>query len=517
MKEWLKNAVFYEIYPQSFKDTNADGIGDFNGIIEKLDYIKDMGFTAIWMNPCYASPFSDAGYDVEDYYTVAPRYGTNEDIKRLFDEVHDRGMHIILDLVPGHTAITCEWFKESMKAEKNEYSGRYVWTDAVWKNCNNIPGISGTIRGISDRDGSCGVNYYSTQPALNYGFAKITESWQSAVNSDDAMSTREEMLNVIRFWLKMGCDGFRVDMAGSLVKNDEGQKETIKLWQDLLGKVNKEFPQAAFVSEWGEPDKALLGGYDMDFLLHFGPSHYNDLFRSENPYFSHNGGGDLSEFFELYMINYNKTNGKGLICLPSGNHDMARLANKLDETEIKLAFAFIMSMPGVPFIYYGDEIGMRYLDGIKSVEGGYERTGSRSPMQWDDTVNSGFSTSKPSNLYIMIDPAEDRPTVKQQLADENSILNELKRQIAIRKSNEALQESAGFEPVYIKKNAYPLVYRRNSSKGNILIAINPTDNECICPIDLKIGNVIYEYNGASKHENGNLIVPPCSASYIEII
>ena len=516
MKEWLKNAVFYEIYPQSFNDTNADGIGDFNGIIEKLDYIKDMGFTAIWMNPCYKSPFSDAGYDVEDYYSVAPRYGTNEDIKRLFDEVHARDMRIILDLVPGHTAVTCKWFKESMKAEKNEYSGRYVWTDSIWKNCDGIPNISGSLRGVSDRDGCCGLNFFSTQPALNYGFAEITDTWQSAVDSEDAMATREEMLNIIRFWLRMGCDGFRVDMAGSLVKNDEGQKETIRLWQDVFRRVNAEFPQAAFVSEWGEPDKALLAGYDMDFLLHFGPSHYNDLFRSENPYFAHEGKGDLSEFFELYMINYKKTNGKGLICLPSGNHDMPRIADKLDETEIKLAFAFIMSMPGVPFVYYGDEIGMRYLNGIKSVEGGFNRTGARSPMQWDDGVNCGFSSASPDKLYIMLDPSEDRPTVKKQMADKNSILNELKRQIAIRKSNEALQESAEFEPVYVEKGAYPLVYRRNGKEGSVLIAINPSDKECSCPVSMETGRVIYEYNGAAKSADGKLNVPPCSASYIEI-
>ena len=117
MKNWLENAVFYEIYPQSFNDTNADGIGDFNGIIQKLDYIKDLGFNAIWLNPCFKSPFTDAGYDVEDFYAVAPRYGTNEDIKRLFEEAHKREMHILLDLVPGHTSLTCKWFRESMKQE----------------------------------------------------------------------------------------------------------------------------------------------------------------------------------------------------------------------------------------------------------------------------------------------------------------------------------------------------------------------------------------------------------------
>ena len=118
MAEWLKDAVFYEIYPQSFQDTNADGIGDFQGIIDHLDYIKELGCNAIWMNPCFESPFGDAGYDVSDYYTAAPRYGTNEDLKRLFDEVHKRGMYILLDLVPGHTSVEHPWFKESLKARK---------------------------------------------------------------------------------------------------------------------------------------------------------------------------------------------------------------------------------------------------------------------------------------------------------------------------------------------------------------------------------------------------------------
>ena len=126
MPKWLDNAVFYEIYPQSFLDTNADGIGDFQGIINKLDYIRGLGCNALWINPCFLSPFGDAGYDVADYYRVAPRYGTNEDLKRLFAEAHKREMHVLLDLVPGHTSVEHEWFRESMKAERNAYTDRYV-------------------------------------------------------------------------------------------------------------------------------------------------------------------------------------------------------------------------------------------------------------------------------------------------------------------------------------------------------------------------------------------------------
>ena len=132
MKEWLKDAIFYEIYPQSFYDTNGDGVGDLNGIIEKLGYIRGLGFNAVWINPCFESPFGDAGYDVANYYKIAPRYGTNEDAKRLFAEAHRLGMRVILDLVPGHTSVECEWFKKSCLAEPNEYSGRYVWTDSIW-------------------------------------------------------------------------------------------------------------------------------------------------------------------------------------------------------------------------------------------------------------------------------------------------------------------------------------------------------------------------------------------------
>ena len=156
MATWLKDAIFYEIYPQSFYDTNGDGIGDFNGITAKLDYIKSLGCNAIWMNPCFDSPFSDAGYDVRDYKKVAERYGTMEDIENLFAEAHKRDMHILLDLVPGHTSEEHAWFTESKKAEQNEYSDRYMWTDG-W-----LCGGAGLnyIAGESPRNGTYIVNFF---------------------------------------------------------------------------------------------------------------------------------------------------------------------------------------------------------------------------------------------------------------------------------------------------------------------------------------------------------------------
>ncbi|MCM1061752.1 MAG: alpha-amylase family glycosyl hydrolase [Eubacterium sp.] len=511
---WLDNAIFYEIYPQSFCDSNGDGIGDFNGIISKLDYIKSLGCTAIWLNPCFESPFGDAGYDVSDYYSAAPRYGTNEDLKHLFEEVHKRDMHILLDLVPGHTSVEHKWFKESMKSEKNAYTDRYVWTDSIWEE----PRGMGCIRGISDRDGCCAVNFFSHQPALNYGFYKPDpdKKWQQSMDSEGATATLEELKNIMRFWLGMGCDGFRVDMAGSLVKNDEDGKGTIKLWQNVREFLDREFPRAAMVSEWSEPDKSLQGGFHMDFLLHFGPSHYNDLFRCNEPFFSDKGKGDVSEFVKKYTENYERSERKGLICIPSGNHDMDRLARTIHGDNLKIAFAFLLSMPGAPFIYYGDEIGMRYVEGLTSVEGGYNRTGSRSPMQWDDTLNAGFSSAPAEKLYIKQDESHGRPTVKAQLADEGSLCNEIKRLIEVRRSHNALQSKGEIEFLFAEKNEYPFAYLRSADDEKILVIINPADRETAFECKYTAKEKIYAFGGDISESGGKITVPPCFAGYYRV-
>lgn len=529
---WLKDAIFYEIYPQSFHDSNGDGIGDLNGIIEKLDYIRELGCNALWLNPCFTSPFMDAGYDVADYMQIAPRYGTNEDMKRLCEEVHKRDMHLLLDLVPGHTSVDHPWFKESMKAEPNAYSDRYIWSRNIWDDFKGVGNIAGCIRGISGRNGCCAVNFFSTQPALNYGFSNPSADWQKAPDSKEALATREAMKEVMRFWLALGCDGFRVDMAGSLVKNDTDGKETIKLWQDFRTFLDKEYPQAVLVSEWGEPDKSLQGGFHMDFLLHFGPSHYLDLFRVEEPYFSSRGKGDISEFMETYVKNYKLTEGKGLICIPSGNHDMPRIAWRLNPEELKIAFAFLLSMPGVPFLYYGDEIGMRYLENLTSVEGGYDRTGSRTPMQWNHEKNAGFSEAEKEKLYICQDEEADRPLAEEQMQDEDSLWHEVKRLIALRKSHPALLSFGSFETIYVKKNAYPLIYKREADGEMIYVVLNPSGKDITlekkeirevmgAAIDavadtatvMEEAALLYSVKKPAVWENGTLMIPAQSATF----
>jgi maltose alpha-D-glucosyltransferase/alpha-amylase len=507
MPKWLDNAIFYEIYPQTFRDSNADGIGDFQGILEKLDYVRDLGCNAIWLNPCFASPFGDAGYDVADYYRAAPRYGTNEDLKRLFEEAHRRGIRVLLDLVPGHTSWEHPWFKASMEAERNEFTDRYVWTDDIWERPEGMD----CLRGISQRNGACAVNFFSNQPALNYGYYQVEKSWQQSVDAPGPRATLEAMKDVMRFWLRMGCDGFRVDMAMSLVKNDPESKGTIALWQEVMDFLGREFPDAAMISEWGEPDKSLAGGFHMDFLLHGGPSHYDDLFRCAEPFFSSRGRGDASKFAGQYQRYVEKTGGKGLICIPSGNHDTARLAPLLGEEELKIAFAFLLTMPGAPFLYYGDEIGMRYVEGLTSVEGGFHRTGARTPMQWDDSVNAGFSAAPADRLYIPVDPSPDRPTVQAQMADPNSLYHEIKRLISIRQAHEALQSNASVSFVYARENAYPLAYVRRSGSEEMLVILNPSASDASFPMTFAPWEPIYCFGGSAKFSPGLVSVPASSA------
>ena len=506
---WLRDAVFYEIYPQSFRDSNGDGIGDLPGITEKLPYVKSLGCNALWINPCFDSPFKDAGYDVRDYKKIAPRYGTNEDMAQLCRRAHALGIRVLLDLVPGHTSEEHEWFRKSGEAEPNEYSGRYIWTDHAFAGGDGMPFIGGEY----PRSATYIINFFKCQPALNYGYRERRERWQQSITSPDALATREAMKDVIRFWLDLGCDGFRVDMAGSLVKNDPDGMGNVKLWRKFRAFLDAEFPQAVMISEWGRPDLSLLAGFHMDFLLHNGPSHYLDLFRVERPYFSRSGG-DFSEFLAVYRRNLELTAGKGLICIPTGDHDMVRMAGKLDQEELKIAYAFLLTMPGAPFLYYGDEIGMRWVEGLTSKEGSRSlRAGSRTPMQWDDDVNDGFSDARPDRLYLPLDPDPDRPRVRAQMETEGSLWREVRRLIRLRLNNEPLQSGARVEFLFAEKNAYPLVYRRTGETGSVLVVLNPLgqDVECTCSLP-ELGEVLYSNHGAAAVRDGRLSVPRASAT-----
>ncbi|MBO5473177.1 MAG: glycosylase [Lachnospiraceae bacterium] len=473
MTEWLKRAVFYEIYPQSFRDSNGDGIGDFNGIIEKLDYIKGLGCNAIWMNPCYDSPFRDAGYDVRDYKKVASRYGTEEELCRLFEEVHARGMHILLDLVPGHTSEEHPWFRESAKEERNEYSGRYIWTDNWFQRAEGFPYIAGEC----ERNGAYILNYFKCQPALNYGFLEPKETWQKPLDHPDCLATRAAMIDIMCYWLEKGCDGFRVDMADSLVKNDDADKSgTCLVWSDMIARVHKKYPDASFVSEWNNPAAAIgKAGFQMDFFLDWFGNGYNLLMRDyddsgrDDSFFRQDSRRSILDFLEEYMPKYEKIKDKGLYCLITGNHDMIRAAYNLKERELKLAYAFLFTMPGAPFLYYGDEIGMRYQK-LPCREGGYTRTGSRTPMQWDQSANCGFSAAEREALYLPVEQGVDIPTVAAQEERADSLLHTVRDILAIRGKYADFADHANLEIVSASDGQRSFAYRR----GSLLMLCNPS-------------------------------------------
>ena len=472
---WLNDAVFYEIYPQSFFDSNGDGIGDIPGMTQKLDYIQSLGCNALWINPCFDSPFKDAGYDVRDYKKVAPRYGSNEDLIHFFREAHRRGIRVLLDLVPCHTSEEHPWFRESCREAENEYSHRYIWTDSCWTQPQGIPFVGGE----APRDGCYILSFFKSQPALNFGFGNPTASWQQKAGSPATLETREAIWDVMRFWLEQGCDGFRVDMAGALVKADTpDQAYTQAVYRDLRQRLDRDFPEAALVAEWNVPKHSLNCGFDMDFYLSWAGNGYHSLMRNYDPadypagpdrsYFKADSGADPMHFLAEYLPNYLDTCGKGLWCFITGNHDTTRPRFNLTPEELKIAYSFLFTMPGAPFLYYGGEIGMRYRR-LPNKEGGFNRTGSRTPMQWTGGKNLGFSQGAPEALYLPVDPAEDAPTVQAQEADPNSLLNYTRAVIALRHSRPDLQARSPFQVYFAQPGSRLLAYRR----GKLLCVVNP--------------------------------------------
>lgn len=484
--EWLKKAVFYQIYPQSFYDSNADGIGDIPGILKKLDYLQSLGVNAVWINPCFVSPFDDAGYDVADYYQVAPRYGTNEDLKQLFSEAKKRGIRVLLDLVPGHTSIEHPWFRASQQHEENPYTDFYVWNDSIWEAHQDDLQV---VRGYAQRDAGYITNFFWFQPALNYGFAQTDPEypWMQSVTAPGPQKVKQEIRKIMKFWLDMGASGFRVDMAASLVKHDPEKIETSRFWRWIRDWLDQEYPDAVIVSEWDDPPRSLKAGFHVDFLLGFNSPGWVSLFRKRNqgrwrdPYgwsfFDESGHGDIMQFLDEYLPFLESTREEGYIAIITGNHDETpRIANGRSDKMMKLIYLFLMTMPGTPFIYYGDEIGMQSRT-LPSKEGGYTRTGARTPMQWIDEKNAGFSNAAKEELYLPVNDSTTRPTVAAQDQEPDSLLNRVRSLIKIRKSLKALDADAELKIVYAESGELPFVYSRAKNGQKLMVAINPANRE----------------------------------------
>ncbi len=502
---WLKNAVFYQIYPNSFYDSNGDGYGDLRGITQKLDYVKSLGVNAIWLNPHYDSPFMDGGYDVRDYFKVSPRFGSEQDFDEFIATAHAKGIKVLLDLVPGHTSEQNPDFLKSAEPVPNDMYDRFIWTKGEW----DFPQGFKAISGRHNRKGNYIVNYYSTQPSLNYGFNRVDyPDWQMSYKSEAALKTREWLKSVMRFWLDRGCDGFRVDMADSLVKNDGNQNEksaTSEIWRDVRAMLDSEYPDAVIISEWSDP-QSLRAGFHADFMLDHHGNPYNLLVRGEEEpdtysYFDVNGRGDAKKFADGFSAWYGEIKD-GYLALISCNHDTPRLAPFYSQQQLKLIYATLYSLPCIPFMYYGDEIGMKYRKDIPSVECGFGRTGSRTPMQWSEQKNAGFSDA--DTVFL---PAETDKVVnvEAQTKDKKSLLNFVKAFFAFRKSRE---EFTSRELEFLHASGSdPLVFRR----GKLIAVVNPRSVKGSAPVVIPPkAPVLFCEGKPAKPKKDGLEVPPLS-------
>jgi maltose alpha-D-glucosyltransferase/alpha-amylase len=318
------------------------------------------------------------------------------------------------------------------------------------------------------------------------------------------------MKDIRRFWLDHGCDGFRVDMADSLVKEDDDNKSaTGAIWKDIRQMLDRDYPEAAIISEWSNPHQALKSGFHADFYLDHRGNGYNTLLRDyeteggDHSFLKKDGKGDIMRFLNDYLPKYDDTKDDGYISFITCNHDTPRPARTLSDDELKVAYAMFLTLPGVPFIYYGDEIGMRYLD-IPTKEGGYTRTGSRTPMQWDGTPGRGFSNAEPHRFYLPVDSSQDAPTVEDQAKDPFSLLNTVKKLTALRHEYDDLKADSSFEVVYAKEGEFPFVYRR----GKLYVAINPSDQKASVRITTEHEKV-FEIGSATVN-GASLIMDPQS-------
>ncbi len=476
LPDWLREAVIYQVYPQSYADSDGDGIGDLNGIRSRLDYLAWLGINVLWISPCFASEFRDGGYDVTDYLAIDPRYGTEADLVALFDEARSRGIRVLLDLVPGHTSDRHPWF---LASAGDPACDRYIWTDGE-------PGAAGEwVASPGARPGRYLANFYAFQPALNYGYARPhpDEPWRQGPDAPGPRANRAALRETMAYWFERGAAGFRVDMAFSLVKDDPDRTATAALWGEMREWIDRAYPDRVLISEWGDPATSVPAGIHADFFLHFvGPAlrslwgnaqgSHAPAWGQEPCFFAPEGQGSMTLFVEYWRQAHRATAGRGFAVVPTANHDFSRLAcGTRTAAMLPPAFTFLLTWPTLPAIYYGDEIGMRYVPGTPDVEGAQlgpeARQGSRTPMQWDGSANAGFSTAPADSLYLPIDPDPARPTVEDSRTEHGSLLHTVRDLIALRTTHPGLGTRGDTR---ILSETYPFAYLR---AGRYLVVVNP--------------------------------------------
>jgi maltose alpha-D-glucosyltransferase / alpha-amylase len=301
---------------------------------------------------------------------------------------------------------------------------------------------------------------------------------------------RAELRRIIGYWMKMGVDGFRVDMASSLIKNDFDFTETFGLWKEVRKWFSQQYPQGVLVAEWSNPKLAIKAGFMIDFLMHFNVPGYPSLFFNKGGVFHRDtcffdlaGNGTPFEFIQNYTAELKDISGKGYVSVPTANHDINRLnsgsRNSVDQ--LKAAMIFLLSLKGIPFIYYGDEIGMKFLPNLPNKEGSVlwqdaNRAGSRTPMQWTGDDKAGFSTADHAHFYLPVDPDPLKPNVADQQHNPGSLLELTKLMLYLRKTWPALGNEGNIVFLNDQATKYPLCFLRENGKQKLLVVVNPSAN-----------------------------------------
>jgi maltose alpha-D-glucosyltransferase/alpha-amylase len=524
---WFKDAVFYEVYIRAFKDSDGNGHGDIPGLIEKLDYIKSLGVDCIWVQPHYASPLHDDGYDISDFYSVHPQYGTLSDFQRLIEAVHLRDMRIITDLVVNHTSIEHPWFQEARKGPGSDYYNYYVWNDTDQKYADTRIIFLDVEDSNWTFDEQVGQYYwhrfYKEQPDLNY----------------DNPAVQEEMLNIVRFWLNMGLDGFRVDAVPYLFEREgticENLPETHDYLKRMRAVMDEYTPKRLFLSEanqWPEDVREYFGeGDEVDMNFHFPimPRIFKSLLQEDvsslidiekrTPAIPENCQWTtfLRNHDELTLEMVTEEDREllwdGYAPDPAMRQNLGirrRLAPLLENNKAKilLANSLLFTMPGSPVIYYGDEIGMGDIYTLD------DRNGVRTPMQWSDAQNAGFSSAPSDKLYSTLCEDEvygfQRLNVAAQEAHPDSMLNHIRHMIQTLKKTRSLNRG-DFIWEKVMENPTIAAYWRHYEDETMLIVQNvaSTGQQVTLKMDmLKYNQFDDLISGRTFHvHRGNLELP----------
>lgn len=521
-KVWWKEAVAYQIYPRSFMDSNGDGIGDLKGIIQKLDYLKDLGIDVLWISPFYKSPNDDCGYDISDYCDIMDEFGTMADFDLLLSEVHKRGMKLIADLVINHTSDEHPWFIESRSSLDNPKRDWYIWRDGKdGAEPNNWESIfSGSAWEYDDETKQYYMHLFSKkQPDLN---------WENE-------EVRQALYDMVNWWLDKGIDGFRVD-AISHIKKEEGLSDlpnptglkyvssfekhmNVEGIHPLLEDLKKNTFDKYDIMTVGEANGVKIE--DAELWVGEQEGKFNMVFQFEHLGLWKDNGESGKDIIGLKQILSKWQKGlynKGWNALYIENHDLARIVSTLGDDELywkesatSLAVMYFL-MQGTPFIYQGQEIGMTNVH-FKTVEeyqdvqstGLYyskleqgmahedimeiiwatARGNSRTPMQWDETVNGGFSSGTP---WLAVNPNYKEINVVQQLADEGSILNFYKKMIQLKKSHDVF--TYGEYDLTLDNHPAIYAYTRTLDHEQVLILSNLTGQEVA--FELEKMNLVFD-------------------------